>query len=249
MERLTDQAYWEQYYKQSKTNRNQIESICSQYDAYWNQLIENNSNKGKKTLIEIGGHPGRYLSYLARKYNLNPTSLDFNSDRSKIDECMAAFEIKDYHIVQADLFKHTPTELYDIVISNGFIEHFDNFDEVLDKHMLYLKPGGTMLIMIPNMRGYIKFYKHIADNANFNVHNLKCMSLKVFSDFAERSKLKIISNVYFGTFPFSVHHQLNFFQNIFFQTHRLIFKKIFDKMILKNPNKMFSSTIIAVFKN
>ena len=51
-------------------------------------------------------------------------------------------------------------------------KHFENFDEVLDKHSSYLKKGGTMFILVPNMRNYVKYYKKAVDNDNLKIHNL-----------------------------------------------------------------------------
>ena len=132
MSRLTTQSYWENYYDNSITEKNQIQKIVSEYHKYWEQLMKNNNVNPPKTIIEIGGYPGRYLAYLADKYNLVPTSLDFNSDKAKIEEVMHVFDVKDFEVIQADIFTHLPEKQYDIVFSNGFIEHFENFNEVLN---------------------------------------------------------------------------------------------------------------------
>lgn len=248
MGNLTDQAYWENYYSRAKPQKSQIESVVSEYNKYWDFLISRNNTNPPKSLIEIGGHPGRYLAYLAHRYDLEPTSLDFNSDRSKIEDSMSVFGIKNYHIMQSDIFEHEIIEKYDVVISNGFIEHFKNFDEVLDKHCDYLKPGGTMLVMIPNMRNYIKFYKILVDRKNLKIHNLKSMKRKVFVDFGARNNLKLLKLEYFGGFPFSVHQELNIFQKIIFKTHRILFKFFLNKYLADCPNQYFSSTIIAIYK-
>jgi cyclopropane fatty-acyl-phospholipid synthase-like methyltransferase len=246
--RLTDINYWENYYSDNKVNRSQINSICSIYDKYWEDLIHENESSPVKTIIEIGGHPGRYLAYLAEKYSLVPTCLDFNSDRSKIDQSMRSMGVSDYNIIQADFLNYETKEKYDIVISNGFIEHFENYDEVLDKHINYLNSGGTMLIMIPNMTGYIKFYKKLVDKGNLAIHNLECMNKKVFKNFAKRNNLTIHNLSFFGGFPFSVHQELNYFQSIFFQIHRQICKKGLDNIIKSFPSSFYSSGLVAVFK-
>lgn len=248
MEKLTTQTYWESYYSKSLVNKSGIESVVSEYEEYWDFLIEINNEEPPKTILEIGGYPGRYLAFLAKKYNLVPTSIDFNSDRSKIDDVMQTFEIKDYTIIHADIFTHQPTEKYDLVLSNGFIEHFDNFDVVLDKHCQYLKEGGTMLIMIPNMRYYIKYYKWLVDKKNLKIHNLKTMDFNVFKNFATRNELTLQKLTYFGGFPYTYHDGVNFFQKIIYKIHRYIFKFYGNKILKKNPSKYFSSTIIAVFK-
>lgn len=108
----------------------------------------NNQTKPPKNILEVGGYPGRYLAYLADKYNLTPTNVDYNSDKIKIEQTFQLFNIQKYQIIQADIFSHQPTEQYDIVISNGFIEHFQNYNEVLNIHLQYLKPGGTLFVLM-----------------------------------------------------------------------------------------------------
>lgn len=246
---ITSQAYWEKYYNKSGTSQSQIVAVCGAYDEYWHQLFGSPEESAGKSLIEIGGHPGRYLAYLGNKYKVVPTSLDFNSDRTKIEESMRAMGVKDYHIIQANILDHKTDIKYDFVISNGFIEHFEDFNYILDKHMNYLKPGGKILVMIPNMKGFVYPYKLLVDKPNLDAHNTKCMNLKVFKAYAKRNGLEIEFLNYLGGFPFSVHQNLNFFQNLFFQFNRILFKRYLNKWIEKYPTKMFSSSIIAIYKN
>lgn len=248
MKKLTEQSYWEDYYKNTNTNKRQIQKVISEYDEYWELLIANNNSSSPKTIIEIGGYPGRFLAYLSDKYQLIPTCLDYNSDRSKIIESMNSFNIKEYNIIQADIFNFEPTEKYDLVISNGFIEHFDNYEAVMDKHKLFLKKGGTMLIMIPNKRWLRKWYGFLVDYKNLKAHNLKCMNKKTFVNFSYRNNLKLIKLDYFSGFPYTVHQKLNFFQKIIYKSTRFIFKKI-NPFLAKRPSKFYSSALIAIFKN
>lgn len=248
MNELTDKVYWEKYYSGGEVQKSQIEAVVSEFDPFWDFLIKNNDVNPPKSIIEIGGYPGRYLAYLSNKYNLEPTSLDYNSDRFKIDEVMKIFHISDYHVIQADIFNHVPEKQYDIVISNGFVEHFEDYDTILDKHAKYLKPGGTLFVLVPNMRNYIKYYKKLVDNENLKIHNLKSMRKKVFYDFGVRNNLKLLKLEYYGGFPFSVHQELNVIQKVIFKVHRIAFKFFLNKFLIKNPSKFFSSTLIAIYK-
>lgn len=247
MDRLTDQKYWEKYYSNAQTQKNQIISVVSNYDKYWDILIENNENKNKKTIVELGGYPGRFLAYLSHKYNLSPTCLDFNSDKGKIEQSMKAFDIVDYDIIQADILNFEPKIKYDIVISNGFIEHFKDFETVLNNHNLYLKDGGTMLVMIPNKRWLRKWYGYLVDYKNLKAHNLKCMDKSIFKNFAKKNNYQLLENTYFSGFPYSVHQKLNFFQKIIYHLTRLIFKKI-NPFLERNPSKFYSSSLISIYK-
>jgi SAM-dependent methyltransferase len=247
-EKLTTQDYWEKYYSNSKVNKKNIVNVCSYYDEFWDELIDK-GNSNNQSIIEIGGFPGRYLAYLGSKYGLKPTCLDYNSETREIEDSFKVMGVVDYTIIQEDFFNYDPPVKYDYVISNGFIEHFENYDEVLDLHLKYLKPGGKMLIMIPNKRGYIKLYRKLVDIENLRIHNLKCMKLDVFKAYAKRSHIKIRRLTYFGDFPHSVHQDLNAIQKIIFKIHQKSFKLYLNKFVKKYPSRNFSSTIVAIFEN
>jgi 2-polyprenyl-3-methyl-5-hydroxy-6-metoxy-1,4-benzoquinol methylase len=246
--RLTTNSYWTDYYGKAKSDKNSISNVVKIYDHFWDLMIKHNGNSNPKDIVEIGGYPGRYLAYISSKYNLKPTSLDFNKDRTKIEQNMAAMEVNDYEILHEDFLNYTPSKQYDLLLSIGFIEHFSNFDEVLDKHMQYVKKGSTLFINVPNMRYYIKFYKTLLDKKNLDIHNLDCMHLSVFRAFAERNNLEILSVDYFGGFPFTVHQPLNGLQRILYNAHRFVFKRFINKRLEKKPSKYFSSTISCVFR-
>lgn len=241
----TEREYWESYYKTQSADVARINKIVGEYDSFWKLLVDSCNSK-PKTIIEIGAYPGRFLAYLSKKYNLIPTALDYNSDKTKIEECFKAFGIEKYEIIQADFLNHDSKEKYDLVISNGFAEHFENYDYILDQHTEYLAPGGAMLIMIPNKRYLRKYYSYLVDYNNLKIHNLKIMRLDVFRKFAERNQLKIHHLGYYGGFNFNVHQKLNIFQKFIHQTIRLVFKKL-NPIISKKTSKYYSSTIISIF--
>lgn len=221
--------------------------MCSYYDEFWDQFIGLNS-PGGKTIIEIGGYPGRYLAYLSSKYGLIPTCLDYNSNSSQIEKSFKVMGVKNFSIIQEDFTAYQPKQDYNYVLSNGFVEHFEDFNSILDLHTKYLKPDGKLCILIPNMKGYIKLYKQLVDSENLKIHNLNSMSLGVFKNFADRHELKISKLTYFGGFPYTVHQPLNLFQKVIFKVHWYLFRKWLNKILIKNPSPSFSSSIIAIFE-
>lgn len=243
---LTTKEYWEKYYAKGYANKEKIIYVCKPYEKYWNILLSD--IEPEKNLIEIGGYPGRFLAYLSWRYKIHTTCLDYNSDTEQIKGCYNVMGINEYEILKKDFTTYIPQKKYDYVTSNGFVEHFENYDKILDLHMQYLKPNGSMLIMLPNMRGYIKWYKYVNDYNNLKMHNLKIMSLKVFKKFAERNNLKIKHLSYFGTFPYNVHQKHNFFQKVIYKLHRLAFKFFLDKYVERYPSKWFSSSIMCVLE-
>lgn len=243
---FTSKTYWEKYYSHSHAEKDHIENVCSYYDRFWNFLFRD-IKKGAQ-LIEIGGFPGRYLAYLGAKYKIEPTCLDYNSDLSQIENSFDIMGVEKYSVLQEDFTSYSPKQQYDYVISNGFIEHFEDFDNILDLHITYLKPGGKTLIMIPNKRYLRQIYGYLCDYENLKAHNLKAMSLSVFENFANRNNLEVNLLQYYGGFPFSVHQKLNFFQKIIFKIMRICFKYWINPILMKHPSKYFSSTIIGIFQ-
>ncbi|NMB64844.1 MAG: class I SAM-dependent methyltransferase [Spirochaetes bacterium] len=244
-EEITDRTYWENYYSQSNSSRDDIIKICSQYDIFFEKLF-NSCSKHPKTIIEIGAYPGRFLAYLSAKYNLEATALDFNSDIKKINDSFSSMEGVLKEIIQADFLQFEPTDKYDVVLSNGFIEHFKNFDEVLDRHTRYLNPGGALMIMIPNKRYLRRWYGWLVDYRNLKAHNLKCMNLKTFRNFAERNNLSIKYLSYYGGFSYRVHQSLNFFQKVIYYIFRAISKKM-NPILEAHPHPLYSGSIVGIF--
>lgn len=243
---LTTQAYWENYYKKSNTDKVNIINVCSAYDSFWQDLL--GSDAKNKSLVEIGGYPGRYLAYLGYKYGIVPTCIDYNSDTKTVEDSFKSLGITDYEIIQGDFTSCEIGRKYDYVISNGFIEHFDDFNSIMDRHVDFLEPGGKLLIMIPNKRYLRRIYGYMCDYENLKAHNLRCMSKRVFERFAIRNKLKVERLEYFGGFPFSVHQELNIIQKIIFKITRKIFKFHINPYLEKSPSKYLSSALIGIFE-
>lgn len=245
---ITSKSYWETYYEKSGVEVKHVNGICSVYDPLWKVLIASNSNTNTpKTIIEIGAYPGRYLAYLSKKYQLYPTALDYNSDKSKIEETFRKFDITEYEILVEDFTTFKSEKKFDIVISNGFIEHFEDYNSIVRKHGELLKDGGTMLIMVPNKRYFRKWYDWLCDYDNLKIHNTKCMSKSKFKEFASDNNLQIIDISYFGSFAYNVHQSLNILQNFIYQSTRFIFKRA-NPFISKKPNKYFSSILFGIYK-
>ena len=241
----TNKQYWENYYKDTNVPKNNIISICKPYDKYWDILFKT-CKHDPKTILEVGAYPGRFIAYVASKYSVKPTALDFNPDCKKIEKAFKEMGVNDYEIIIDDIHSHIPREKYDLIISMGFIEHFKDYEMILNKHVNMLEKGGAILIVIPNKRGLRKMYGLICDRKNLEAHNLKCMHKKTFYDFAFNNQLKIDYLEYFGGFQYSVHQKLNIFQLYIYYFVRFLSNK-FKPYIEKYPSWLYSSGIIGIF--
>ncbi|MGK0189451.1 MAG: SAM-dependent methyltransferase [Verrucomicrobiales bacterium] len=247
-ESLTDCDYWETYYdrhRKAVAEPGIIRTVASQYDDCW-QLAYDAAGHKVKSVCEIGCYPGRHLAYVAGKYSLQAIGVDFNSDVQTIQDNFDAMGVTDSVIRNADFLKYEPQEKADFVFSIGFIEHFVNVQEVLDRHLEYLNPGGSLFISIPNMRGLIHPYKLLVDRANLRIHNLETMRLRVFKEFAARNSLTTHKLKYQNGFPVNVHQSLNLFQKLIYYPAKIVSKRL-DPLIRRFPSRFYSGEMVALF--
>lgn len=140
---LTNKEYWHNNYSQSEFfNFNN-----NKYKKYLLKYLDVDPNK---TCIEIGAFPGGNLGYLAKAFQYKPIALDFVDNIDLIKSNMEHNGIKECGIIKEDFLKWIPNKKYDIVCSYGFIEHFLNYEDVLQKHIDILNHNGILIITVPN---------------------------------------------------------------------------------------------------
>ena len=142
--KLTDRKYWGNYYNQAYSNKEQIETICSVYDDLWDKFIKHKKNGEVVTIIEIGAFPGRYISYISKKYGLIPSALDYNKNTEQIKNSFNAMGLNKFSLIRDDFLKLKFNKKYNYVYSIGFIEHFINFREIMDNHLKLLENKGRL---------------------------------------------------------------------------------------------------------
>ena len=244
-ELYTDKKYWSDYYSNLEYTKDKIISICSQYDSYFEILIKS-CKSNPTSVIEIGAYPGRYISYFAQKYNMHPTALDFNSDKETIKKSFFMMGIDNYELISEDFIEWNSSNKYDQILSLGFIEHFEDYNAIFDKHAKLLNKGGSLFIAIPNKRGLRRLYGLLCDLKNLRRHNLKCMNTKIFKQFASKNNLMINYLKYYGSFQHTVHQELNIFQRVIYKIVRYFSIK-YKTFIEQNPSWIYSAGIIGIF--
>jgi 2-polyprenyl-3-methyl-5-hydroxy-6-metoxy-1,4-benzoquinol methylase len=123
-------------------------------------------------LIEIGCAQSVLLPYFARQFGFEVTGVD----RSAIG-CDRARRILEREHVSgeihcADLFS-PPARLYaqfDWLFSAGVAEHFEDTAAAIQTMGLFLKPGGHMITLIPNLSGLAGSLQKRLDRAIYDIH-------------------------------------------------------------------------------
>ena len=171
---LTNQTFWEKYWRSKKITR-YIHENYPFYDLFQREL----GGKKYKTMVEIGGFPGYYAIYFHKFWKYKTTLLDYVVDLNIINKLLESNKLdkEKIDIVKEDFNKYNRTKKYDVVFSLGFIEHFEDTEQILKKHWRMVNKGGKMIIGIPNFLGINGIYQLLFDPSNLNIHNLNSMNI------------------------------------------------------------------------
>ncbi len=211
---LASQAYWDSGYKDFH-----FTPMPKSYPI--SQLLYKHFKKTTdKTVFEIGAFPGRFLYHFgALGYQLNgidqtPYLMDMERWFYKEDFTIGNF-------AGGDILKLDFNTTYDVVFSSGFIEHFENFEEIIRIHGKLTKSGGHVFITAPNFAGKVQKYLHThLDKENTDRHNLLAMDVEKWKKVLVQDGFDIVEAGYVGGFDFWVDKE-----------KRGIFKKILTKII------------------
>lgn len=187
----TDRAYWEEYWRNFVPFK--LEKIL------FEDILEKLPD-GKKDFLEIGGFPGTFSTYLKKNKNYDVTLLDYFIDGNKLNEMAALNSLPKNSVraIEADFFEYNTDKKYDFVMSNGFIEHFDDPAAVIERHASLLKDGGLLLLTLPNFLGLNGLVQKVFDKKNHQAHNLAAMDITRLKKMIGGSGLKDIEITYYG---------------------------------------------------
>ena len=132
---------------------------------------------GQMNYLELGCSPGICSAALTKDTDWLVSGVDYSESGTVFLKTLSLVgKAATFH--QSDIFEFKARELYDIVASYGLIEHFGggSLDRVLDIHDECLKPGGYLVIELPNFTGFQYFWHFLFDKPNLDIHNIDIMS-------------------------------------------------------------------------
>lgn len=166
MSRLTDVAYWEENWW--KGGRPQRLRLYRDFDLETVRLLrdagrrrghpghspQGESATGRPRVLEIGGGGSRVLPYLGLKFGFEVFGTDFSLSGCRLLRANLALVGVRGSVVCEDLFQCSlRAGSFDLVYSSGLIEHFEDTRPVVGEHLRLLKPGGQLVLIVPNLLG------------------------------------------------------------------------------------------------
>jgi SAM-dependent methyltransferase len=248
---LSEVEFWDNYW--CDVNLPSEANMRFSFDRCLSKELKNQLKGVSGEVFEVGCAPGKWLAYLSSVCNLKANGIEYSEPGLKATlNNLKLLNIPSGTVIAGDFFLQKPIQQFDVVISLGFIEHFDNVDGVVDLHLQWLKPGGRLILGVPNFSGITKFIQLVLDKTLLDKHNLKIMNLGYFNRLGERHPLDKVSIKYLGSFEpdlpipkYKYGNPLQFFVKCFLLIARFLRRfEIFDQF--NGPS--FSSYILAVYK-
>jgi len=211
--KLTDKTHWNQEWDLIELNEVErrasprLLNLFSSYKEYlfWDVLFDHYIPKvDEATALEIGSAPGDLLIRLRERYGYTPYGIEWTQRGVELNrQLFQLHNIDPDNVISADFLSEEIQQAYkdrfDLVISNGFIEHFDKPQDIVNKHVNLLKKGGLLIVIIPNMSGanglVRRFHSATKAASNFDI-----MRLNEFITLFDEKSLNRLFCSYYGTF-------------------------------------------------
>jgi 2-polyprenyl-3-methyl-5-hydroxy-6-metoxy-1,4-benzoquinol methylase len=151
-------------------------------------------------LIEIGGGGSIWLPYFGAEHGLDVTALDYSETGCAAAEYTLQRSGVEGRVVCADLFA-PPEELkgsFDLLTSFGVVEHFTDTAHCLEACARFLRPGGIMMTVIPNLAGLNGAGTRFFSPETYAIH--VPLSAKSLRQAHEKAGLEVLECRYFTPF-------------------------------------------------
>ncbi|MDQ6611160.1 MAG: class I SAM-dependent methyltransferase [Gemmatimonadota bacterium] len=195
-ERLTTVEHWDSAYQAPIRMRLPSPLLASTGDS--RREFRKWVKPGDKVL-EIGFAPGKQLAWIAQALGASVSGIDFSAPGVRSSEQLFRHLGLKGDLRCEDVFATSfPLGTFDVVYSQGVIEHFQDPQAIVRQHFELLRPGGVAVITIPNYGGIYGRLQARLDPENLSIHNTRIMSPEAFAALMPADIAKSVNVRYTG---------------------------------------------------
>ena len=215
MKRLTEKDDWSPDYAESDSEH-RIDGIEEFYRTnenireLWDRvLLPRLRDCGARTAVEIGSAPGQNLIELANGLGITPFGIEYTEEGTELNRRLfARHGIGADHVLCDDFFSpalDSRLGTFDIALSFGFVEHFDDPVPVIRRQLEFCRVGGYVIIIIPDLRGIYYVWNAVFNARVIETHNTTMMRNDSFFKMCEGiASLEVIFKGSIGTFEYGL---------------------------------------------
>jgi len=229
---------WNRLWKREKSLKQF--KMNSLFALRFDRLMKKHLEKGRK-LLEIGCGGGKFLTYFNEQFDCEVYGIDYSPAGCELaKKNLESAGIKGT-IICDDIFNCTQLEKesFDIVFSGGFIEHFDETETVIAKHIEFLKPGGTLVIELPNMLGFHGYVFKTFNRDSFYSH--KSLTAKMVEQYFSNLGIQVKESAYIGSLKLESGDKPGYLQLFFCMVNKIIY------WVLRTLNISFESENVSAY--
>lgn len=171
--KLSSQQHWEDRWAGMEKLTLEFDPRRTSFREIDDLLSRNLPRNPKLRFLEVGCYPGSYLWYFNKRFGYQVSGLEYvEACCDKARDLLSRAGVNG-EIIHEDLFSYSAPEesLWDIVGSFGFVEHFEDTRNVIQKHLALLKPGGFLVITVPNHHGSNGQILKRVSREKYGIHN------------------------------------------------------------------------------
>ncbi|NEQ97121.1 MAG: methyltransferase domain-containing protein [Cyanothece sp. SIO2G6] len=199
----------------------------------WEYSVARRDIRPSSTVLEIGSGYGFFLEY-CQPYGIQVKGLETNS------KAVANANDRQLDVENADLidFAKYHSKAFDIVCSFQVLEHVPNPLQFLEAAIRVLKPGGSLILGVPNANSFLKYQYCLLDMPPHHMHQWSTQTFKylekLFPLKLESIKYEPLASYHISGYVQSIGHHLEAtlpFGKMAFNSRVL---SLYEKM-LQNP--------------
>lgn len=156
--RLTEPSFWDETHIRLRSRDTYPKPRRHLMDCELDRILRKYLGPLRgQSVLEVGCGSSRWLPYFAKELGLSVYGLDYSSAGiTGARENLAQHGITG-ELIENDVFVQSQLGYprVDALFSLGLLEHFENPVAVVEAMSRFLKPGGVVVSLVPNVRGRI----------------------------------------------------------------------------------------------
>jgi 2-polyprenyl-6-hydroxyphenyl methylase/3-demethylubiquinone-9 3-methyltransferase len=193
---LVEKSFWDAGWAIEKSRRINLHDYQSYRIA---RLFDQVLPRGPVRTIEIGAGNSAWLPYMTQKFNHRVIGVDYSKIGCDLLKLNLGGDLSRASVIQGDMFQNCfAPAVFDVVFSNGLIEHFPNYIDILSAFKQMLKPNGLLITFVPNKK---YFFRHIEKRLAPDVYAAHILfEPAILATAYQKIGMSQIQAAYFGSF-------------------------------------------------